>query len=268
MAKHKHLVLFLIDGMRPDGMLQAETPTIDHLMATGAHTLTAQTVVPSATLPCHTSLFYGVKPERHGITTNTWSPPVRPVPSLIEALYKNGLNTAMFYNWGELRDMTPPGNINTSFFINTCYEPAGVGDTKLASLTANWLRDNQPNFAFVYFSYTDIAGHMFGWMSEEYIQGISNADRCVTTVLDVLAEDTVIIVTSDHGGHAQTHGNDCPEDVTIPFIISGQGIVLPGQVIDQPLNITDIAPLIADFFEVKAPSEWIGQPIKFGRVGL
>jgi hypothetical protein len=40
--------------------------------------------MPSVTLPCHTSMFRGVTPERHGITTNTWTPQVRPVPSIID----------------------------------------------------------------------------------------------------------------------------------------------------------------------------------------
>ena len=35
------VVLFSIDGMRPDGLQQANTPFFDSMMATGAYTLTA-----------------------------------------------------------------------------------------------------------------------------------------------------------------------------------------------------------------------------------
>ena len=56
----RRLVLFLVDGMRPDGMVQAQTPVIDRLRSEGAHTLTARTVMPSMTLPCHMSRFFGV----------------------------------------------------------------------------------------------------------------------------------------------------------------------------------------------------------------
>src|SRR5437870_1630495 len=103
MSKPRRAVLILIDGMRPDGLQAAHTPAIDSLIARGAHTFSAQTVMPSITLPCHSSLFYGVHPERHGITTNTWHPFARPVPSLIDIM-KQALRrkTAMFYNWGEL----------------------------------------------------------------------------------------------------------------------------------------------------------------------
>ena len=91
-------ILIVIDGCRPDGIQQANTPNIDTLLARGAYTFNAQSVVPSSTLPCHTSMFRGVTPSRHGITTNTWVPMVRPVPSITEAAHAMK-KTAFIYNW-------------------------------------------------------------------------------------------------------------------------------------------------------------------------
>ena len=56
------VVLFVIDGMRPDGLQQADTPHIDNVFQRGAYTYTARTVMPSGTLPAHTSMFRGVGP--------------------------------------------------------------------------------------------------------------------------------------------------------------------------------------------------------------
>ena len=56
-------ILIVIDGCRPDGIQQANTPNIDTLIARGAYTFNAQSVVPSSTLPCHTSMFRGVTPS-------------------------------------------------------------------------------------------------------------------------------------------------------------------------------------------------------------
>ncbi|RJQ55652.1 MAG: hypothetical protein C4530_15610 [Desulfobacteraceae bacterium] len=78
-------MLFLVDSMRPDGLLQADTPCMDRMIAEGAHTFCAKTVVPSMTLPCHTSLFFGVDPEVHGITTNTWEGTKKPMRTTGEA---------------------------------------------------------------------------------------------------------------------------------------------------------------------------------------
>ena len=77
-------ILFVIDGCRPDGIQEANTPNIDTLIEDGAYTFNAQSVVPSSTLPCHTSMFRAVTPSRHGITTNSWMPMVRPVSSIAE----------------------------------------------------------------------------------------------------------------------------------------------------------------------------------------
>ena len=66
------VILFVFDGLRPDGLQQASTPHVDRLISQGASTYTARTVMPSSTLPCHTSMFRGVTPQRHGILTNTY----------------------------------------------------------------------------------------------------------------------------------------------------------------------------------------------------
>ena len=263
------VTLILIDGLRPDGLLQAHTPTLDLLIASGAHTLSARTVMPSITLPCHVSLFLGVPPEQHGVTTNLWKPrqytaDSNPAPTgLVEALKAAGKVTAFFYNWEELRDVSRPDSLSASFFLNGSKDPHGTGDLELAELAAGWLASHPVDFAFIYLGYTDTAGHDYGWMSEHYLMAIANTDRCIDNLLSVLPEDGTLIVTSDHGGHDQSHGTDCDEDMIVPFIICGPGIPA-GYRIEHPVNITDIAPTIASLLGILPPSGWIGQPLKFG----
>lgn len=271
MTETQRVILFLIDGMRPDGLLAAETPTLDRLRAAGAHTLTARTVMPSMTLPCHASLVLGVPPTRHGITTNVWTPQARPVPGLFDVLAGAGLVTAFFYNWEELRDLARPGALHAAFMIKDVTGD-GTPDSEVARLAAGWLREHPFHFAFVYLGATDIAGHAWGWMSAPYLAAISHADRCIGEVLDVLRmdafqagklpDDLTVIVTSDHGGHDQTHGTDRPEDMTIPVILSGPGIPA-GISIQRPVQITDLAPTITRLLGVPAPGEWIGSPLGF-----
>ena len=119
------VILFVLDGLRPDGLQQASTPHVDRLISQGASTYTARTVMPSSTLPCHTSMFRGVTPQRHGILTNTWVPQVRPVPSLVDVLHQAGKRTAFFYNWEQLRDLADPGSLDRSYYMNNCHEPNG-----------------------------------------------------------------------------------------------------------------------------------------------
>lgn len=249
------VVLVLIDGMRPDALQQADTPTMDRLIASGAHTLTARTVMPSITLPVHASLFLGVMPERHGNTTNMWTPPARPVLGLIDVVHQAGGKTAAFYNWEQLRDVSQPGSLDASFFVKDTRSPNG--DTLIAHLASTWLAHHQPTFTFVYLGHTDQAGHDHGWMSQPYLDAIANADRCIEMLTNALAPDATLIVTSDHGGHAQMHGTDCAEDMTIPFIIHGPSIPASYH-IQSALHITDVAPTIAHLLELTAPAEWTG----------
>ena len=254
----QRVALFVLDGLRPDGLLAADTPTMYRLMAQGAHTLSARSVMPSVTLPCHASLVLGVTPERHGITTNTWTPQVRPVPGIFEVVHGAGGTAASFYNWEQLRDLWRPGNVEAGIYLDTDTRPGG--DWELAQAAASWLRGREINLTFVYLGNTDNAGHDHGWMSQPYLETIAAADRCIAHVLDALPCDTLVVVTSDHGGHAQSHGTDADDDLVIPLIVSGPG-VRAGSAIAGPVSLTDVAPTIAHYLGVEPPREWIGRPI-------
>ena len=142
--------------------------------------------------------------------------------------------------------------------MNNC--DSAEGDRELAETAAAWLKRHDTTFAFVYFGYTDIAGHNHGWMTEPYIEAIANADQCIGTVLDSIADDTLVIISSDHGGHDQTHGTDRHDDMTIPFIINGPGIPQNSK-IEHDVNITDIAPTIINALGLEPPSDWIGNVV-------
>ena len=62
------VILILVDGMRPDGLLACGHPFVTTLLSQSAYALDAQTVMPSVTLPCHMSLVHSVDPQRHGIS--------------------------------------------------------------------------------------------------------------------------------------------------------------------------------------------------------
>ena len=78
------ILLILSDGTRPDSLEGIEF--IEKLKRESTYCMAAQTVMPSVTLPCHMSLFHSVDPSRHGTTTNTYAPQVRPISGLFEQL--------------------------------------------------------------------------------------------------------------------------------------------------------------------------------------
>ena len=108
------VLLILVDGMRPDSLTGIQKA--QEIIKKSSYTMEAKTVMPSVTLPCHMSLFHSVDPSRHGTTTNTYAPQVRPINGLCEVIKNNNKSSAFFYNWEELRDLTRPESLTFSCF--------------------------------------------------------------------------------------------------------------------------------------------------------
>ena len=72
------------------------------------------------------------------------------------------------------------------------------------------LKQDQPEFAVIYFADVDHAGHSGIW--EDYVNAIANADQIVGDLWDKIQSDphyankTTMIVTNDHGRHDPEHG--------------------------------------------------------------
>jgi predicted AlkP superfamily pyrophosphatase or phosphodiesterase len=257
---NKKILLIIIDGMRPDGLLKANAPVLKRLLANGNHTMRARTVLPSLTLPSISSLVYGVRPQVHGTITNTFASAGWMVPGLIDLLHAAGYKTAFFSNWEQLRDISRPGSLDLSLCINTSEShdlPIGESDGVLTMLSLLALRHQPADFILLYLGGVDTAGHKHGWMSPEYIAAIENADHCVALFLAEHAEISAIIVTADHGGLGNSHGFDSEEEMTIPLFITGADF--PRGEINLPVSILDVAPTIAAYAGISAPSQWEGK---------
>jgi predicted AlkP superfamily pyrophosphatase or phosphodiesterase len=253
------IVFILIDGLRPDGLEVASCPRLKALRARGACTMRASSVMPSVTLPCHTSIFHSVPPVRHGVTTNTWTPMARPLPGLFDLAKAAGKRCAFLYNWEELRDLARPGSLELSYFRNTSHQPDG--DQLLADEAARVLPSGGYDFAFIYLGTVDTAGHYYGWMSEGYLSQIGTVDAALGTILDALPADTTYLVQSDHGGHHRNHGTDLLEDMTIPWMVAGPGI-RAGHAVEAPVSLLDTAPTLARLIGVEPHREWEGRCIE------
>lgn len=118
-------VFIMLDGLRPDAISPERTPTIHSFMQKGSYTLEGQSVVPSVTVPCHTSIFHSVPPSRHGITDNNWHPMARPITGLVEHLKQHGKRTGFIHNWEFLRNLNSVNSLYYNFFMDTGYELDG-----------------------------------------------------------------------------------------------------------------------------------------------
>ena len=258
MNKNK-VILISIDAMRPDGFLKCKNPYIEEMMKKAYYTLDGKTVLPSVTLPCHMSLFHSVPPQRHGITTNTYVPMVRPLNGLFEQLHKAGKICAMYYGWGQLRDIATPITVTYAQCINA-RRTVGSSDTELTDCALARIRKNKPDFVFLYMVEADEkGGHDHGWMTEPYLNLLSIALDNVKRVIEECGDEYTIIVTADHGGHDRTHGTDMPEDMTIPMFYFGEQFETGKRFSGG--SILDIAPTIAKIMDVPPADEWEGTSV-------
>lgn len=252
------VILISIDGMRPDGFLQCGHPFAQQMLKEWSYTLTARSVSPSITLPCHTSIFYSVPPTRHGIFTNLYTPPVRPVKGLAESLAEAGKINAAFYNWETMRHVWRSETMKYTTLIDAYAEENT--DAALTDCAIRLIQAREPDFVYLYMVETDDkGGHDHGWMTPEYLKQLANAVGCVQKVFEAAKERYHILVTADHGGHDRTHGTDSPEDMTIPMFFWGKGFEGGRQL--QNLTLLDITPTIADLMGLPMVREWEGKSV-------
>jgi arylsulfatase A-like enzyme len=263
-----HAVLLVsIDGLRPDAIAAYDAPTLRRLIAEGSYTLSARTILPSKTLPSHTSMLTGEPPERHGVLWNNAiadRPGTLEVPTVFSEARSHGYTTAAFFSKAKFSHLQRPGTLDYS------QAPGGWFGKWSASHTMTdvekYLATGKPSLLFVHLPDPDSAGHVSGWMTPEYGRAVHSADaavgRLVTAANRVYGEGRyTLIVTADHGGHGYNHGSDSPEDVTIPWIAWGQGVAA-GQLhgVDA-INTVDTAATVLYLLGIDRPSAWTGSPV-------
>lgn len=251
------VVMILPDGMRPDSLPDMEKA--QKIIAESSYTMNALTVSPSVTLPCHISLFHSVTPQRHGTTTNTYAPQVRPVNGLCEVLKQADKKCALFYNWEEIRDVSRPNSLAHACFYagrRIGYKLAGE---ILTDEAIRYLKTFDTDFTFIYFGYPDMQGHNYGWMTDEYMEAVQSSWDNIEKIITELGDEYTFIITADHGGHDRTHGTEMPEDMVIPVIIRGKDFERGKEL--ENVNIMDLAPTVAKLLGTQPDPEWEGKSL-------
>lgn len=257
----RRVIVVSIDGARPDGILQAVTPTITRLWKEGSYSFRAQTISPSTTLPAHTSMLTGISPDRHGERDNSWWPgeATVAVETVFSLAKSQGLKTAMVVTKEKFGFLARPGSLDHFEVV-----PHLAPDVVLRALA--YLKSEKPHLLFIHFADTDITGHLQGWMSPEYLIALQTVDDAVEILLRMMEEtklvrETLLIITADHGGHDFTHGTTLPEDMTIPWIAFGPG-VREGYEIPDQVVIYDTAATVLLFLGIPIPAHWEGRPLR------
>lgn len=267
----KHVFIVSFDQGNPELIRKTDLPTFHQMAIEGARTWSAYTIVPSLTLPSHTSMLTGVGPQVHQILWNDYRPTngVVKVPTIFSLAKAQGLKTAMFVGKEKFKHLELPGTIDELVW------PQPDDDAKsVAKAFAAEFGRTKPNLCFIHFRDPDTAGHASGANSPEKIKALKECDEALKTIRDAVAaagvlEQSVFMLTADHGSHdtknkegktVGTHGSAETEDVLIPWIVWGKG-VKKDFTITAPVVQYDTAATALWLLHTPVPESFWGRPI-------
>ena len=259
-------LVIMVDGMRADAVETQNMPNLARLRngtwAPGystAWSLDGQVVdstslrktIPSSG-PNHASIATGVTPQRHRVTTNdnvgggdfatypTW------LKRVVDA--NPGAAALFAYTWATDAALGPAEGV--TFLAGTDAGNATAVATRLASA-------NAPDATMYFIDGPNAAGHAHNFfpMSAEYKAALATADGYIGQCLTALTgratfaqEDWLVVVTSDHGGYRNMHGQVIygRQADTVPVVISGRNVA-PGRIPGLPRNYDVTASALAHF---------------------
>ncbi|TQK70046.1 alkaline phosphatase family protein [Nocardioides sp. SLBN-35] len=240
----KHVIAISVDGLNPRALKRlgrAGTPNLHRLIKDeGAGTVNARTQLEmTVTLPNHTSMVTGrrIKASKggHGVTWNddkvtktVQQAAGHDVASVFTQVHEGGGTTAVYATKSKfwLFENSWPKAVDDTF-IRVKKNGAVVKELRsdLASAPAT--------FSFVHLGRPDQIGHRDGWMTPSYLKAVAKVDKLVGTIMDqvrstpALRDNTVIVLTSDHGGIPGTRNHGVKtnrEDYRVPFAFWGSGV--------------------------------------------
>lgn len=272
----EHIIVIGIDGMSPNGIQKANTPTLDSMIQNGAATMHARSVLPSSSSPNWASMIMGADTEQHGVTSNGWEKFDHQLPPVV--VTENGTFPTIFTLFKDQQPEAQVGAIYDWDGFGRLFEKSDVdfdidGDheDKTTQEAVNYIKEHTPKFTFVHLDHVDHAGHAKGHGTPDYFQSVEKADSLIAEIIDAtkqagIFEKTMFIVSADHGGLGFGHGGESLAEMEIPFILYGAGIK-KGYYIEETVYQYDNAPTVAYAMGLQTPQAWIGRPVKGAFIG-
>lgn len=283
-----NVVLISIDTLRADhlpmyGYGKATAPFLSSMAEGGIVFEKAWVPMPSTT-PSHGSMLTGQYPSGHGSLALTV--PLNPdVETIAEALQKNGYHTIGAVAVAHIGSVS---HFDQGFVAFTGPGEARTRDGKAVNadvfrMVSAYRRAHASKPLFLFAHYFDCHAP-YGWwrgQSEDpatslpermarYDDSIRHVDGLIAELYRYLGsngllENTIFIVTSDHGeqiedrGLPSGHADIYVETIRVPLIVFGAG--LPATRVDEPVTNLDITPSIAAAAGVRLRTKVAGHNI-------
>lgn len=266
--KVKHVVLIGFDGLGAYSFESANIPNIRKLMADGAYSLKARSVLPSSSAVNWASMLMGAGPTLHGYTE--WNSRTPEISSATTNQY--GIFPTIF---GVIKEQLPKAKTGVIYSwegIGYLFEKKAVdldtytgNDSIGLEKTIAFITQQRPLFTFVHFDQPDGVGHNIGHRTPAYYAMVHQMDTYVGEIRKAIQQagmedNTLVILSADHGGKGKGHGGKSLDEVEVPWIIAGPGIK-KNHLVNDVIITYDTAPTIAYALDLQMPQAWRGKPV-------
>lgn len=272
-SKAEHVIIVGLDGWGAYSVPKADMPNVKALMDAGCYTLKKRTVSPSSSAPNWASMFMGAPVELHGYTK--WGSKTPEIPSRV--VNKNGIFPTVF---SIMREQRPEAEIGVLYewdgikhlvdTLSLSHHEQAVPDKlhpdTLCKVAEKYIIEKRPQLLAVCFDEPDHTGHAAGHDTPEYYTMLTRLDKFVGRIVEAtknagIYDNTVIIVTADHGGINKGHGGITLQEMETPFVVAGKGIRKGGDIQESMMQY-DTASTVADILGLTQPQVWTGRPMK------
>jgi predicted AlkP superfamily pyrophosphatase or phosphodiesterase len=271
-SAQKHVIVFGVDGLSPEGIAEANTPNIHQMMKEGAWSMHARAVIPTVSSPNWAAMIMGAPTEMTGITSNEWqpnkftiAPACQDAPGIFPTIF--GLEhaqhaeakVAIFTDWPDFVRLVEPGVVEKTYATDEKEDEA-------FSHALDYLHQAAPELLFIHLDHVDGAGHRYGWGTPQYLAAVEKADRMLGELMGTLdslhlRSTTTVLLTADHGGTGKSHGGLSMSELLIPWILSGPGIQRDHEISENIMQY-DTAATLAVLLHVRPSPCWRGKAVQ------
>lgn len=195
--------------------------TFKKLMNEGAYSFASRTTpMNTETVPNHVSMWTGLQMSEHGIDYN----------GDIQGDWDSSISTVFSTLPDSVKSIGFVAKTKLATFLQAMKADQIVNNNDVGNTLALIDQYNKKlhGYYFWHISRLDDTGHASGWNSNEYANALSFVDAEIGKVLDAIDDNTIVIITADHGGGKPVDNqhfdfNDS-ENYTIPLFVFGDGV--------------------------------------------
>ena len=266
-----HVILIGLDGWGTWCMETGECPFIREMMQEGSYTLNKRTVLPSSSGPNWAAMMNGTPVEATGIISNNATPDFKPLvltehnaqPTFFHQLKQvcPEAETGVICEWGDFMNYTDPACVD---FQKKIDDPETFTEAVVEE-SVKYIQEKKPVLCFIHIDALDHKGHANGQGSPEYYAELPLVDGRVQRIVEGIKaagiyEDSIIMLTSDHGHLGTGHGGTSMLEMETPFVIWGKGVKKNHEIQETVLEY-DIAATVAKILNLPVPQSWRGIPM-------